>query len=64
MSPKSVQRFWDNDMHKNKDVKRVTPFSATRFSDGLPGARKTFRLLAKATSRIRGPRHCQQNAIR
>jgi hypothetical protein len=21
MSPKSVQRFWDNDMHKNKDLK-------------------------------------------
>jgi len=23
MSPGSVQRFWDNDMHKNKDLKRV-----------------------------------------
>jgi hypothetical protein len=23
MSPKSVQRFWDDDMHANKDLKRV-----------------------------------------
>ena len=23
MSPKSAQRFWDNDMHQNKDLKRV-----------------------------------------
>lgn len=28
------QRFWDNDMHKNKDLKRVARirFSATRLS--------------------------------
>ncbi|MDX8441741.1 hypothetical protein [Mesorhizobium australafricanum] len=23
MSPRSVQRFWDNDMHQNKRLKRV-----------------------------------------
>jgi len=23
MSPRSAQRFWDNDMHQNKDLKRV-----------------------------------------
>ncbi|TIW76489.1 MAG: ribonuclease T(2), partial [Mesorhizobium sp.] len=23
MSPKSAQRFWENDMHQNKDLKRV-----------------------------------------
>jgi len=22
MSPKSAQRFWDNDMHQNKDLER------------------------------------------
>jgi len=28
MSPRSVQRFWDNDMHQNKDLKvrRLNPF--------------------------------------
>jgi hypothetical protein len=33
MSPRSAQRFWDNDMHQNKDLKRVAwnRFSATRF---------------------------------
>ncbi|AZO21426.1 MAG: hypothetical protein E5W38_03760 [Mesorhizobium sp.] len=48
MSRKSVQRFCENDMHKNKDLKRVAwiHFSATRFSDrdrtgtrGLSGVR-------------------------
>jgi len=23
MSPKSAQRFWDNDTHQNKNLKRV-----------------------------------------
>ena len=23
MSPKSAQRFWDNDMHQTKDLKRA-----------------------------------------
>ncbi|RWD66276.1 MAG: hypothetical protein EOS36_05420 [Mesorhizobium sp.] len=23
MSPKSAQRFWENDMHQNRDLKRV-----------------------------------------
>ncbi len=23
MSPKSAQRFWENDMHQNNDLKRV-----------------------------------------
>jgi len=23
MSPRSAQRFWDNDMHQNKDLKRA-----------------------------------------
>lgn len=23
MSPKSAQRFWENDMHQNKDLKRI-----------------------------------------
>ncbi|TIM61133.1 MAG: hypothetical protein E5Y58_33155 [Mesorhizobium sp.] len=34
MSPKSAQRFWVNDMHKNKDLKRVAciPSDTTRFS--------------------------------
>ncbi|RWB60542.1 MAG: hypothetical protein EOQ47_03310 [Mesorhizobium sp.] len=33
MSPRSAQRFWDNDMHQNKDLKRVAlnPFQETRF---------------------------------
>ncbi|RWY67780.1 hypothetical protein EHI48_22590 [Rhizobium sp. WSM1325] len=33
MPPKNVQRFWDDDMHQNKDLKRVagTEFYATRF---------------------------------
>ncbi|RWN37061.1 MAG: hypothetical protein EOR99_15410 [Mesorhizobium sp.] len=26
MSPKSAQRFWENDMHKNKNLKRVALF--------------------------------------
>jgi hypothetical protein len=28
MSPRSAQRFWDNDMHQNKDFKarRLNPF--------------------------------------
>ncbi|NKL76650.1 hypothetical protein GFM29_25415 [Rhizobium leguminosarum bv. viciae] len=32
MSAKNVQRFWDDDMHQNKDLKRVarTEFYATR----------------------------------
>ncbi|RWB58165.1 MAG: hypothetical protein EOQ47_08740 [Mesorhizobium sp.] len=36
MSRKSVQRFCENDMHKNKDLKRVAwiHFSATRFRRG------------------------------
>ncbi|TGS19201.1 hypothetical protein EN852_002490 [Mesorhizobium sp. M2E.F.Ca.ET.209.01.1.1] len=34
MSPKSAQRFWENDMHQNKGLKRVARirFDATRFS--------------------------------
>jgi len=37
MSPKSAQRFWDNDMHQNKDLRRVAGirFNATRFNDRL-----------------------------
>ncbi|TPJ21228.1 hypothetical protein FJ425_25135 [Mesorhizobium sp. B2-7-2] len=33
MSPRSVQRFWDNDMHRDKDLKpaALIRFSATRF---------------------------------
>ncbi len=33
MSPNSAQRFWENDMHQNKDLKRVARlrFNATRF---------------------------------
>ncbi|TIR25363.1 MAG: hypothetical protein E5X34_09580 [Mesorhizobium sp.] len=34
--PKSAQRFWENDMHQNKDLKRVARirFDATRFRLG------------------------------
>lgn len=43
MSPKSAQRFWDNDMHKSNDLKRVAPIrlNATRFRcliSGFDGA--------------------------
>ncbi|TBY86352.1 hypothetical protein E0H32_04010 [Rhizobium leguminosarum bv. viciae] len=33
MSAKNVQRFWDDDVHQDKDLKRVarTEFYATRF---------------------------------
>ena len=36
MSPKSAQRFWDNDMRKINNLKRVARvrFYATRFNDG------------------------------
>src|SRR6266508_3684114 len=36
MSPKTAQRFWDNDMHKKQNLKRVAKgrSSATRFSLG------------------------------
>ncbi|TIO78729.1 MAG: hypothetical protein E5X74_00995 [Mesorhizobium sp.] len=36
MSPKSAPRFWVNDMHQNKDLRRVAwiRFVATRFRDG------------------------------
>jgi hypothetical protein len=34
MSPKSVQRFGDSDMHKNNKPKRGAPFGATRFGSG------------------------------
>ncbi|TPI17199.1 hypothetical protein FJW06_02530 [Mesorhizobium sp. B4-1-3] len=39
--PKSAQRFWKNDMHQNKDLKRVAriPFSATRFRAVLRAVR-------------------------
>ncbi|TIR22034.1 MAG: hypothetical protein E5X34_16305 [Mesorhizobium sp.] len=38
MSPRSVQRFWDNDMHQNKDPKRLAriPLRATRFRQPSP----------------------------
>jgi hypothetical protein len=35
MSPRSAQRFWDNDMHQNKDLKRVA--NATRFKGDIAG---------------------------
>jgi len=33
MSPKSAQRFWEDDMHQNEDLKRVARirFDVTRF---------------------------------
>ncbi|RWM21303.1 MAG: hypothetical protein E5X53_06340 [Mesorhizobium sp.] len=31
MSPKSAQRFWDNDMHKNKGLKSGRVLQMTRF---------------------------------
>jgi hypothetical protein len=35
MSPKSAQRFWDNDMRKTNNLKRIARirFYATRFRD-------------------------------
>ncbi|TIU34444.1 MAG: hypothetical protein E5W38_05740 [Mesorhizobium sp.] len=40
MSPKSAQRFWENDMHQNKDLKRVARirFSVTRIKVSRSGA--------------------------
>jgi hypothetical protein len=37
MSPKSVQRFWVNDMHQTNGSKRVARITirATRFSAGM-----------------------------
>jgi hypothetical protein len=32
LSPKSAQRFWDNDMHKNKDLKRAAAIQTRRAS--------------------------------
>ncbi|ASY56344.1 hypothetical protein SS05631_c14060 [Sinorhizobium sp. CCBAU 05631] len=36
-----MQRFWDDDMHKNKDLKRAAGMclNATRFSFGRAGRR-------------------------
>ncbi|RWM25946.1 MAG: hypothetical protein E5Y01_11745 [Mesorhizobium sp.] len=30
VSPKSAQRFWENDMHQNKDLKRVAGIRSAR----------------------------------
>ncbi|TAU94844.1 hypothetical protein ELI38_01940 [Rhizobium leguminosarum] len=62
MPPKTVQRFWDNDMHQNKDLKRVagTEFYATRFrARSMAG-----RVVACGTainSRLSACRICQQS---
>ncbi|RUW78076.1 hypothetical protein EOA28_11020 [Mesorhizobium sp. M2A.F.Ca.ET.067.02.1.1] len=52
MSTKSAQRFWENDMHQNKDLKRVARirFDATRFSRTLSKKRPA------APTSARGPR--------
>ncbi|RWB21780.1 MAG: hypothetical protein EOS40_14515 [Mesorhizobium sp.] len=49
MSPGSVQRFWDNDMHQNKDLKarRLNPFQR----DALYGASEFNSLLRLHASR-------------
>ncbi len=47
MSRKSVQRFCENDMHKNKDLKRVVRirFSAKRFRQPAEAGCLFFQML-------------------
>ncbi|TPI81157.1 hypothetical protein FJ423_11260 [Mesorhizobium sp. B2-8-9] len=51
MSPRTVQRFWDNDMHQNKNLKRVASIrsSATRLRRSL--RRKDARLWSQNRNR-------------
>ncbi|TAU87382.1 hypothetical protein ELI41_01665 [Rhizobium leguminosarum] len=62
MSPKIVQRFWDDDMHQNKDLKRVaeTEFYATRFSARSIAGRVVAYGMA-INSRLSACRICQQS---
>ncbi|NEH54912.1 hypothetical protein GR198_04045 [Rhizobium leguminosarum] len=62
MSPKNVQRFWDNDMHQNKDLKRVagTEFYATRFRARTVAGRVVVCGTA-INSRLSACRICQQS---
>ncbi|RUV26126.1 MAG: hypothetical protein E5V72_07255 [Mesorhizobium sp.] len=46
VAQKCAQRFWDNDMHKNRNLKSVAgiPSDATRFRRAPPApARRAFR---------------------
>ncbi|TKB15987.1 MAG: hypothetical protein E5V75_15155 [Mesorhizobium sp.] len=63
MSPKSAQRFWENDMHQNKDLKRVARirFSATRFN-GQPQRRAGSRAAFSLSSGCEGERHGHADA--
>ncbi|NKQ72295.1 hypothetical protein ELH48_01875 [Rhizobium ruizarguesonis] len=62
MSPKNVQRFWDDDMHQNKDLKRVarTEFYATRFR-AQPVAGRVAACGTAINSRLSACRICQQS---
>ena len=53
MSPKSAQRFWENDMHQNEDLKRVARirFDATRFKNCMEWTWNAFDFECRAAGR-------------